>query len=250
MASQLVCRPEQDLPVAVLTVSGTLDRVTGGALGAAVRRSLSAQPLRVLLDCTRLRVADPLGLTVLADVVCQAQEFPAAPIVVCGADPRTREALAAAPGCAGLHLAGDCAETLARARAEAAEQNPTADVRVRLRPVPEACRQVRHLVAQTCTAWHRADITATTALVATELVANVVRHAHTTMDFTLRLRNGRMIMAVRDHSRRMPRTLDPDVTDAGGRGLRLVRDLTDAWGVLPVPDGKVVWTQLAAGAAV
>ena len=250
MASQLVCRPEQDLPVAVLTVSGTLDRVTGGALGAAVRRSLSVQPLRVLLDFTRLRVGDPRALDVLADVVCQAEEFAAAPIVVCGADPRTRAALTDTPGCAGLELAGNCAETLAEARAEAATQSPTSDVRVRLRPVPEACRQVRTIVGQTCAAWHRADITATTALVATELVANVVRHARTTMDFTLRLRNGRMIMAVRDHSRRMPRTLDPDVTEAGGRGLRLVGDLTDAWGVLPVTDGKVVWTQLTTEAAV
>ena len=34
-------------------------------------------------------------------------------------------------------------------------------------------------------------MTATATLVATELVANVVRHAHTTMDFTLGLRDDR-----------------------------------------------------------
>ena len=37
---------------------------------------------------------------------------------------------------------------------------------------------------------------------------------------------------------------------ARDRDGRLVRDLTDAWGVLPVTDGKVVWTQLSTGAAV
>lgn len=52
-------------------------------------------------------------------------------------------------------------------------------------------------------------------------------------------------MTVRDHSRALPKPADPAVTAAGGRGLLLVRDLTEAWGVLPVSDGKVVWTRLA-----
>ncbi|BBH71261.1 hypothetical protein ACTI_79460 [Actinoplanes sp. OR16] len=244
MPSQLVCRPERDLPVAVLTVSGTLDRVTGDALGAAVRRSLSSLPERLLLDVGRLHVTDPLALTTLGAVVCQTAEFPGVPIVVCGADRPTRDALAASSDCAGLELADDCDRALAAAGDQPAPQG----VRVRLRPVPEACRQVRHLVGQACAAWQRSDLTATATLVATELVANVVRHAHTTMRFTFELRGNRLIMAVRDGSLRMPRTLDPAVTDAGGRGLRLVRDLTDAWGVLPVSDGKVVWTQLTTGA--
>ncbi|MEV6300372.1 ATP-binding protein [Actinoplanes sp. NPDC051861] len=246
MPSQLVCRPEQDLPVAVLTISGTLDKLTGDALGTAVRRSLSVQPAKLLLDVTRLRVADPLALTVLGSVVCQAEEFPAVPIVICGADEAVRRALAETPGCTGLELAASCST----ARAEAYAQPAGREIRVRLRPVPEACRQVRTLVAQTCAGWHRADVSSTVALVATELVANVVRHAHTTMEFTLALRDGRLTVAVRDGSRRMPRRLDPTVTDAGGRGLRLVHDLTDAWGVLPVTDGKVVWSQLTTGAAV
>ena len=79
-------------------------------------------------------------------------------------------------------------------------------------------------------------------------MANVVRHAHTTMEFTVALRGGRMWLTVRDGSRRLPRDVEPSVKDAGGRGLRLVRELTDSWGVLPVSDGKVVWTQFAAKA--
>jgi anti-sigma regulatory factor (Ser/Thr protein kinase)/anti-anti-sigma regulatory factor len=242
MPGQLVCRPAQDLPVAVLRVSGTLDRVTGTALATAVRRSLSVQPAKVLLDFTRLRVGDTSALDALGTLVCQAEEFPAVRIVVCGADPWTRDALAAVPDCAGLELAPDCDEALS----EAEEQPASPSLRVRLRPVPEACRQVRQLVSQACTSWQRTDVTATATLVATELVANVVRHAHTTMDFTLGLRDDRLTVAVRDRSRLMPRALEPGVSEAGGRGLRLVRDLTDAWGVLPVPDGKVVWTQLIA----
>jgi hypothetical protein len=68
------------------------------------------------------------------------------------------------------------------------------------------------------------------------------------MVFTLGLRDGRLSMAVRDGSRRLPRPAEPGVTSTGGRGLRLVRDLTEGWGVLPVTDGKVVWTHFAAAA--
>ena len=146
------------------------------------------------------------------------------------------------PSCAGLSYAPDCDTALAAGRAE--PEPPR--VRARLRPVPDACRQVRHLVTQACEAWHRADLAATAALIATELVANGVRHAHTTMEFTFGLRNGRLSMAVRDGSRRLPRPAEPELMSPGGRGLVLVRELTDAWGVLPVSDGKVVWTQLGA----
>ncbi|GIF15939.1 ATP-binding protein [Actinoplanes teichomyceticus] len=240
MPSQLVCRPERDLPTAVLTVSGTVDRLTGDALGAAVRRSLAAQPVRLLLDVSRLAVADPVGLGTFGSVVSQTAEFPNVPIVVCGADPDTSAALAATPDCAGVEMADDCASALAEA-----DRQPEPDrVRVRLRPVPEACRHVRQLVSQACDRWHRSEFTATAALIATELVANVVRHAHTTMEFTLAVRDGRITMAVRDGCRHMPRALAPGRSDTGGRGLRLVRDLSAAWGVLPVSDGKVVWSRL------
>lgn len=241
MPSQLVCRPEQTLPVGLLRVSGTLDRVTGDALQQAVRHSLATQPSRLLVDIAQLRVGDPLGLSAFSAVVCQTAEWPNVPIVLCGADRQTAAVLAAAPECAELEFAADCDEAM-----QAAGDAPRPDrVRVRLRPVPDACREVRHLVTQACTKWQRADLTATATLIATELVANVVRHAHTTMVFTLNLRDGRLVMAVRDGCRRLPKPADPSLSSAGGRGLRLIRDLTEAWGVLPVADGKVVWTQFA-----
>lgn len=246
MPSQLVCRPHQDLPVAVLRVSGTLDLVTGDALQQAVRRSLAMQPDRLLVDVARLEVGDPLGLAAFGSVVCQTSEWPDVPIVLCGADPRTAEAITADPDCGRLAFAPDCDAAFAAAMAEASDQPAAPRIRVRLRPVPDACRQVRQLVTQACTVWQRKDLVSTAALIATELVANVVRHAHTTMEFTFGVRNGRVDMTVRDHSRTLPKPLDPGVSSAGGRGLRLVRELSEAWGVLPVTDGKVVWTRLDA----
>jgi anti-sigma regulatory factor (Ser/Thr protein kinase)/anti-anti-sigma regulatory factor len=240
MTNQLVCRPERNLPVALLRVSGVLDLVTSDALRRAVVRSLSVQPEALLVDVSGLEISDPLGLQALNDVVCRTAEWPSVPIVLCGAGAATARTLAASPHCADVSLADDCDRALQQI---AAEPEPRR-IRVRLRPVPDACRQVRQLVNQACTAWHRSDAAATAALVATELVANVVRHAHTTMEFTVGLRDGRLCLSVRDGSRRLPRPADPGVKDAGGRGLRLVRELTDSWGVLPVTDGKVVWTRL------
>ncbi|MCA2218797.1 ATP-binding protein [Jidongwangia harbinensis] len=242
MTSQLVCRPEQDLPVAVLRVNGVLDLVTSDALRRAVARSLSAQPEALLIDVSALDIDEPQGLSALRDVVCANATWPAVPIVLCGAGADTAAAITASPDCASVGTAPDCA----RALREASGRRHPARLRVRLRPVPDACRQVRHLVNQACQTWHHRELAATAALVATELVANVVRHAHTTMEFTVVLRDGSMWLSVRDGSRRLPRPADPGPADAGGRGLRLVRELTASWGVLPVSDGKVVWSQIAA----
>jgi hypothetical protein len=246
MRSQLICRPERALPVAVLRVSGTLDLLTAAALELAIRRCLCAQPETLLVDVTALEVGDPLALDVLARVVGQTADWPAVPIVLCGAGAATVQAVNDWPDGSVVALADDCAKALA----EAAPEPEPRRIRLRLRPVPDACRQVRQLVTQACTAWQRRELAATATLVATELVANVVRHAHTTMEFTVGLREGRMLLSVRDGSRLLPRQVDPGVTDAGGRGLRLVRELTESWGVLPVFDGKVVWTQLAESAPV
>jgi hypothetical protein len=229
--------------VAVLVVTGTLDPITGDALEQAVRRSLSHQPDALLVDMADMRVGDPRGLAALSSVVCQTADWPAVPIVLYAADQATTAAIAAVPECAGVRTAGSRSEALAAAK----EEPTTRRIRVNLRPVPDACRQVRQLVTQACAGWQRGELSATAALVASELVANVVRHAHTTMEFTVGLRDGRMSLTVRDGSRHLPKPADPALTDPGGRGLRLVRELTDSWGVLPISDGKVVWTHLPVG---
>lgn len=231
MPSQLVCRPEQSLPVAVLRVAGVLDGMTSDALHQAVCRCLSARPEAVVIDVAQLDVRDPLALDVLSDVVHRTAQWPAAPIVLCAATPSTIEQLAVSAAYDCVTVADSCDTALRDAA-----------------PGPDACRQARHLVTQACAAWHLTDLGAVAALVATELVANVVRHAHTTMELTVGLRDGRISLAVRDGSTALPRAVEPGLRDAGGRGLRLVRELTDAWGVLPVPGGKVVWTTLAPGA--
>jgi len=233
MSSQLVCRPERDLPVAVLQVRGRLDSLTVNALRTAVRRCLAPQPEALIVDLAGTKVAEPDALDIIPDLMGETAEWPNVPVILCGAG----EQQISHP-----HVA--YADSVAGAMTDIADEPEPRRIRVRLQPVPDACRQVRQLVVQACASWQASEAASTASLVATELVANVVRHAHTTMEFTLGLRDNRICLTVRDGSRLLPRPADPSLTESGGRGLRLVRALTQSWGVHPYADGKVVWTHL------
>ena len=154
MRSQLVCRPEQDLPIGVLTVTGTLDLVTADALEHAVRRSLSVEPEVLVIDIAELDITDPLALDALGYVACQTVEWPAVPIMLCGPTEETARAVAAWPDCGAVEVADSCAQASEDARAV---PDPPR-IRARLRPVPDACRQVRQLVTQACAAWQRKEL--------------------------------------------------------------------------------------------
>jgi anti-sigma regulatory factor (Ser/Thr protein kinase) len=81
-------------------------------------------------------------------------------------------------------------------------------------------------------------------LLATELVTNAARHAHSAVDLTVAGGRGRVRIEARDHSRATPAT--PSVeTPTRHRGLLLIEDLSEQWGVDPDGDGKVVWCELA-----
>jgi anti-sigma regulatory factor (Ser/Thr protein kinase) len=83
-------------------------------------------------------------------------------------------------------------------------------------------------------------------LLATELVTNAVRHAGSPVELTVSRRGDRIRIEARDASTTRP---VPPRADASTRhrGLLLVEDLSEAWGV-DVQDhhGKVVWCEVAA----
>ena len=237
--SRLVCRPEQELPVAELRVTGDLDRVTAPALRTALRACLAAQPDAIVVDVADLSVKQQAALAVFPAMARTAAQWPAVPFVLHSPGARTARQLAGT--CAELRVHATRADALDDVRAA----GPPQRMQARLRPAAGACRQARELVAEACERWRLGELRPAAAVVVTELVANVVRHAHTGMEVTLGLRDGRLSIAVRDGSGREPEPADPGVSEAGGRGLRLVRDLSSAWGVLPVVDGKVVWATVA-----
>lgn len=91
--------------------------------------------------------------------------------------------------------------------------------------------------------WHTKDIQKA-QLAVSELVTNAVVHAGSSL--TVRLRVGGWVrLEVSDAD---PRPLDPppmaEPDRESGRGLRLVADVSRAWGVERDPRGKTVWCEL------
>ena len=80
------------------------------------------------------------------------------------------------------------------------------------------------------------------ALIADELVSNVVVHAATPAHLMASVEDGRLRQEVHDRSSGTDRVRT--AATSGGFGLRVVAMLADDWGWSSVPGGKYVWTEL------
>ncbi len=113
-------------------------------------------------------------------------------------------------------------------------------------PVPTAIGAARRFVGLTLDGWDVGRDTRDDALlVCSELATNAMLHAESPFRVTLELQPEQVRIALRDASNELPvgRVAHRDLD--GGRGIALVEVLTQAWGVDPLPDGKVVWAELA-----
>jgi PAS domain S-box-containing protein len=109
---------------------------------------------------------------------------------------------------------------------------------------PRAAGQARRHVREQLCAWGLDDLTATTELLASELVGNVVRHAKGPARLRL-LQDVNLICEVFDGSLTMPRIRRATDTDEGGRGLQLITALSQRWGTRYTKRGKCIWTEQA-----
>jgi anti-sigma regulatory factor (Ser/Thr protein kinase) len=82
-------------------------------------------------------------------------------------------------------------------------------------------------------------------LLISELVTNALRHTQSgviLIDVQIR---DRIRVSVTDESPRMPRRQSPGPEDPKGRGLIIVEELADEWGIEPMPgNGKRIWFEL------
>ena len=118
-----------------------------------------------------------------------------------------------------------------------------ASVRDDLLPVVGAARHARNLATQACLQWDLPGLVAPVALVAGELVSNVIRHAHTLMTVRVTLGEQFVYVSVYDGcpvAPVLPRTHPAD-DGAGGFGLLLVDATAAGWGHRVHDGGKTVW---------
>ncbi len=114
--------------------------------------------------------------------------------------------------------------------------------------VPERVPYVRRQVEAVLALWELEELAWAAELIVTELAANVVRHARTL--FTVGLFwNGRVLHGEVSDANPVPPEpqagVGPERT--GGRGLLLVGEIAERWGVEPHQRGKTVWFELSPG---
>jgi len=107
---------------------------------------------------------------------------------------------------------------------------------------PQAAAAARRHVRDQLTAWHLEELATTTEMLASELVANVVRHAKGPVLLRL-LHSQTLVCEVFDGSLTTPRIRRASWTDEGGRGLQLIAALCDRWGTRYMTTGKCIWTE-------
>jgi anti-sigma regulatory factor (Ser/Thr protein kinase) len=107
----------------------------------------------------------------------------------------------------------------------------------------------RAFAARILASWDLHHRTELVALLVSELVSNAIGHSDGPIGLRLRCTQRVLCVEVSDGDTRRPRLRDAGPEDEAGRGLHLVDRLADRWGVRPLPDGKVVWCEVAPHAA-
>ncbi|MFF9492724.1 SpoIIE family protein phosphatase [Streptomyces flaveolus] len=109
----------------------------------------------------------------------------------------------------------------------------------------EAAATARGAVGERLDAWGVGQETAfATELIVSEFVTNAVRHGVPPVHLRLILDRD-LTCEVRDHGNAAPHLRQAGPSDEGGRGLYIVSQLTDRWGVRFADGGKVIWAEQA-----
>jgi anti-sigma regulatory factor (Ser/Thr protein kinase) len=107
----------------------------------------------------------------------------------------------------------------------------------------ESVAGARHFVRDVLSDQPR-EIVEAAELMVSELATNSVRHAHSAFELAILLSRSEIRVEVSDHGPGQPVPRSPTPLEQSGRGLQIVIELSDAWGISPSPDGKVVWFTL------
>jgi anti-sigma regulatory factor (Ser/Thr protein kinase) len=122
---------------------------------------------------------------------------------------------------------------------------------VRLPAFPEAVRAARRWARETLEDWQLSEPTPTIEQLVSELLANSIEHARTgSVGICLSGTDRAVRIEVSDSDpARLPTRKSPGLNDTSGRGLLIVEELSDRWGVQVDDHGKSVWCEVAVSRA-
>jgi PAS domain S-box-containing protein len=115
---------------------------------------------------------------------------------------------------------------------------------IRLPPQPSSVSQARRLVRRVLAEAGRQDLVETAELLVSEVVTNALLHAGTPVDVRASLDDRGVRVEVRDGSRHLPVRRSYAPTAGTGRGLMLLDQMVDEWGVSREAEGKTVWFRM------
>ncbi|MFD4375289.1 ATP-binding protein [Streptomyces sp. NPDC058527] len=108
--------------------------------------------------------------------------------------------------------------------------------------------EVRHALRELLGAWGEPGAGDVAELLTSELVTNALVHTGHGAVVTATVDPAQLRVEVRDFESGLTGPLVPPADDGtSGRGLFLVRELADSWGVEERATGKVVWFELNGG---
>jgi PAS domain S-box-containing protein len=114
-----------------------------------------------------------------------------------------------------------------------------------LEPTPAAVSQARTMVRELLDAAGRTDLAENATLLVSELVTNALLHAGTQMHLRLSVDDQGLRVEVGDGSRHVPVRRRYGATAGTGRGMMMLEQLVDDWGVSRRRHGKTVWFRLS-----
>ncbi|MFE9426488.1 SpoIIE family protein phosphatase [Kitasatospora sp. NPDC006697] len=107
---------------------------------------------------------------------------------------------------------------------------------------PEVVSTARRLVERQLASWGLASLAFETELIVSELVTNAIRYGESPIELRL-IRDRYLCCEVSDGSSTAPHLRYARATDEGGRGLYLVRHLSERWGTRYGRRGKTIWAE-------
>ncbi len=120
---------------------------------------------------------------------------------------------------------------------------------ITVRSETDSVAAVRHFVAFAQGILGSSADRSVVAVLTSELVANAVEVGAGDITVTIRCDGPNLRVEVQDHGYGLPEVLHPGpVDEGGGRGLMIVAELADLWGVQQFLPGKIVWFELGPSA--